>query len=43
MICLISGELAGALVQVDVALLARDVGDAAADTADRGQREHDLI
>ena len=39
---LIRGQLAGALVQVNVALLAGDVGDAAADTTDRRQGEHDL-
>ena len=42
-IYLVGGQLAGALLQVDVALLACDVGDAATDTADRRQREHHLL
>ena len=31
------------LVHVDVGLLADDVGEAAADTLDGGEREHDLL
>ena len=37
-----SGQLAGALVQVDLGLLADDVRKAATDTLDRGQGEHHL-
>ena len=39
---LLLGQLSGALVQVDVGLLADDVGEAAADTLDGGEGEHHL-
>merc|ERR1719164_301437 len=37
---LLSGQLASALVQVDLGLLARDVGKAAANALDAGEGEH---
>merc|ERR1719238_154033 len=40
---LVRGELPGALVQVDVALLAHEVREPAADALDGGEREHDLL
>lgn len=40
---LIGGELAGALVEVDVALLADQVGHAASDTLDAAQGVHHLL
>ena len=35
-------QLAGALRQVDICLLADEVGESATNTANLGQREHDL-
>jgi len=40
---LIWGQFTSPLVHVDVGLLADDVGEAAADTLDGGEREHDLL
>ena len=40
---LIGGHLTGALVQVDIALLADQVRHAAADTLDGGQGVHNLL
>ena len=40
---LIGGEFASTLVQVDVALLADDVGETASNTFDGSEREHDLL
>eukprot|EP00618_Florenciella_parvula_P033136 CAMPEP_0119542926 /NCGR_PEP_ID=MMETSP1344-20130328/53851_1 /TAXON_ID=236787 /ORGANISM="Florenciella parvula, Strain CCMP2471" /LENGTH=164 /DNA_ID=CAMNT_0007587191 /DNA_START=291 /DNA_END=786 /DNA_ORIENTATION=- len=39
---LVLGELTGALVRVNLSLLADEVGEAAADTADGAEREHYL-
>lgn len=39
----ISGEFSSALVQVNVALLANDVGDSSAHTTDCGQCEHHFL
>lgn len=39
---LLLGELTGTLVQVNVGLLADDVGESAANTFDGGESEHDL-
>merc|ERR1719454_2560101 len=40
---LVRREFSGSLVQVDVAFLANDVGEASTDTLDSGQRKHDLL
>lgn len=39
----ISGQLSGALVQVDITLLAHDVGDTTSHTTDGRQSEHHLL
>ncbi|ODP69016.1 hypothetical protein BGC29_19500 [Acinetobacter baumannii] len=40
---LLRGELTGALVQVDIGLLADKVGVTATDTLDLGEGEHNLL